>query len=603
MPGDVISQKIIHYLNTPTPSYAVLLRGEWGVGKSFYWRSFKESALPKDKRDITFSVAGLFTLEELERSLFIASIKDFGPGLLQETGTVVGRALLRLVKVEPGDIKLKADVKPGRTVICIDDIERFGGDFKVLFGFIVSLLDDAKLHVILIADEERALALEGYREYKERIISRSFDVPRAVRSFYENVINDYQDNRIRKAFHETEAYALELFEEKHVRNLRTVRAILDEMNDILSGLKWPQSKPASLSRLFSAVTFHVMAMSKNPAHALQVRHAFLQNYLGLALALNRNQKRQKLSEENDGEDAGVGDLIQKLGFELEAYQWPVSHGFAAYVSGNDYAPDDLAREFELFSNVTKEDRSLLDQFRNYRTMRDEEFQLAKTNLRNAVVGRELQSLQEIWRAYELFYHLSQQQLTAETPDQCQDLFLKAVNGYTVEDIQAGLEIWPEIRDEKQEEFIKALRKLETEVRNEERKALSHQLQRAIIEGEGEDPREVHHTPFANENPSDIYERLLAEGRPGIRRMTNFFLRRLKISNIAEYAALEAPFAINLADLLDTHTQSAQRPITLDQAALLELADVLRRFALAIKRWQTANAKNPEHPQGNSGYHE
>lgn len=116
------------------------------------------------------------TLEELERALFMASIKDLGSSLLRETGTVVGRAALRLINVDPDDIKLKADVRPGKTVVCIDDLERFGGNFRILFGFIVSLLDDANLHVVLIADEERALKhLDDYATYKERIISRSVE--------------------------------------------------------------------------------------------------------------------------------------------------------------------------------------------------------------------------------------------------------------------------------------------------------------------------------------------------------------------------------------------------------------------------------------------
>lgn len=149
---DGVASKITQYLSTPSPSYAFLLFGEWGAGKSFYWRHYRNTRFPPGRHDITFSVAGLMTLEELERALFMASIKDLGTSLLRETGTVVGRAALRLINVDPDDIKLKADVRAGKTVICIDDLERFGGNFRILFGFIVSLLDDANLHVVLIAD-------------------------------------------------------------------------------------------------------------------------------------------------------------------------------------------------------------------------------------------------------------------------------------------------------------------------------------------------------------------------------------------------------------------------------------------------------------------
>ena len=293
------------------------VHGAWA--SPFFGINLRTERCRKAKKDITFSVAGLITLEELERALFVASIQDWGPGLLQETGTVVGRALLRWVKVEPQDIKLKADVRPDHTVICIDDVERFGGDFKVLFGFIVSLLDEAHLHVVLIADEERALALPGYRDYRERIISRAFDVAPAVEDVFQGVVNGYSNDRVRAAILETKAYALSLFEQKCLTNLRTIRAILDEINAILSGMQWPQGKTASLMKLFSAITFHAMAVSKDPSNAALVNRTFLQSDLGMALVLRERKRGKGKADGKEDEPPGIHTLIQGLKFEADAH--------------------------------------------------------------------------------------------------------------------------------------------------------------------------------------------------------------------------------------------------------------------------------------------
>jgi hypothetical protein len=604
MSTEGIDQKITQYLNTPSPTYAVLLRGAWGVGKSFFWNQFKNRAMPEGKKDITFSVAGLITLEELERALFVASIQDWGPGLLQETGTVVGRALLRWVKVEPQDIKLKADVRPDHTVICIDDVERFGGDFRVLFGFIVSLLDEAHLHVVLIADEERALALPGYRDYRERIISRAFDVAPAVEDVFQGVVNGYSNERIRAAILETQAYALSLFEQKCLTNLRTIRAILDEMNAILSGMQWPQGKTASLMKLFSAITFHAMAVSKDPSNAALVNRTFLQSDLGMALVLRERKRGKGNADGKEDEPPGIHTLIQGLRFEADAHEWPVSPSFAAYVRGQTYDANSLATEFGIFGTAADADQPLRMQLRNYRSMSEEQFRDAVENLRITMEKRQFHSVHEIWELFEIWYHLSTRKLVKDTPRESRDLFLEVIGSIDpASDIQPNLEIWPESRDADQVAVIDALRSLETRIRAERQKATNKQFLNAIIEGVGEEPREVHLALFVGEDPADIFERIAAAGRPAIHRMSQFFRRRFGISNIAEFTAAEAPFACALAEIIESKQVQVGDRLTLDQAAFHELAVMLRHFSQAVGQAPSSTVENPEAPEGNANSQE
>src|SRR5690606_38329600 len=130
----------------PTPRYACLISGEWGAGKSYFWRHYAAEIQEQGFAPVTFSVAGLHSTEDLERAFFQASISDSWAGPLAETGTLLARAALRFVKIDPNDIKVKAAVLSGKTVVCIDALERFGGEFKTLFGFIVNLVDDDNLH-------------------------------------------------------------------------------------------------------------------------------------------------------------------------------------------------------------------------------------------------------------------------------------------------------------------------------------------------------------------------------------------------------------------------------------------------------------------------
>jgi len=598
MTNDGVDQKLVQYLNASTPSYAVLLRGPWGVGKSFYWRHFAQTRLPAlEKKDITFSVAGLGSLAELERAAFLASIEDLGTGLLRETGTVVGRALLRWVKVNPDDIHMKADVRSDRTVVCIDDIERFGGDFKILFGFIISLLDDAKLHVVLIADEQRALGkLGGYREYKERIVARSFNVFPQIGAFYEDVVNGYAHEKTREALLDIESHALELFGEKHLSNLRTVRSVLDEMNTLLSEMRWPDGDAASLSSLLSAVMFHALATSQSAEYSGLVGRAFLIGNLGMALIFHRKDETGSSSTEGGDELEAVASLIKSLGFEGDAYEWPVSSGFAAYVNGETFDANAIASDFMVFGKIAREDVSVLEKFQHYRRMSDVELGEATNSLWNMITDHKLDSVQQMWNSYEILDHLAAERLIDQNEKECLDKFLMLISDYDAAKLSSTeLEIWPGERNANQKTVIERLQELESQGRQIQEKASNERILRSILEGddgaakEEDGSREINSEPFGEAIPSEIYERLISSGRPGIYRMEKFFRRRLSISNIAEFTSGDGPFASALASLIDSKVPEHGR-ISLDQAALRSLSIVLKKFALVVERWKSRDEK-------------
>lgn len=590
MKTDGIVSKITHYLNTPGPSYALLLFGEWGVGKSFYWRNYRNTSFPAGKHDITFSVAGLMTLEELERALFLASVKDVGPRLLKETGTVVGRAIFRWVNIDPNDIKLKADVRPEKTVICIDDLERFGGNFQVLFGFIVSLLDDAGLHVILIADETKAMKeLKGYARYKERIIGRSLAVPPAVAAFYKDVVSGFAHMRTREALLAQQDTFVHLFEEKKLKNLRTVRAILDELNAVLSSITWPEATAPSLEAFFSAMTFVHMAHSKDAGNRDLVRQAFLQPDLSMELAIFRMEQEDK---PQDDKQRPLAQLIVEAGFENEAHGWALSHDFAAYVAGDPFEAKGIAADFRFFGREDKE-ASLLERFRDYRLMPEEQFRETLGELRSLIDQRQIKSVQEIWVAFQLLYHMSELRLSGLSAEGCVALFLKVIADYeTSLDIQAGLDVWPGPVEESAMPVIAALERLDGLVIERQLADDEGSLRDYLFTGTGDEVREISLTPLAGQNVVVLYDRLKTGGRAAARRIGKLYSRRLKISNIAQFGWREATEALALADLIESEFEGAQT-LTLDQAALHELSTVLRQYSRAVEGGRPSRDKKGE----------
>jgi hypothetical protein len=590
-----VKQKLTQYLRSAAPSSAILLRGTWGSGKSFFWDGIKERQLHKlHKKDITFSVAGLSTLEELEQAMFLASVKDLGTDTFRETGMVVGRALLRLVKVDPDDIKLKADVRPGKTVICIDDLERFGGDFKVLFGFIVSLLDAAKLHVVLISDEERAIEeLNGYEAYKEKIITATAEVRPDIEAFYVDTVKGFEHKATREALVDIQDYAVSFFKAKKLKNLRTLRGILEEMKLIMEAMNWPSGQDASLGALLSAVSFHVIAVTKSASNEALVKEVFLRGDVANIMMMSRvvNKKKAADQEEDEGAGTSVRRLIGALGFDSDVYEWHGSTAFAEYICAEGFEPDRIAQDFQVFGHVPQESQSLLERFRSYRTMDEAEFRTCVAELEGMVKAGDFENLQQMWEAHELLDHLSQQKLIATTQDVWRDTFIALADNFQVtSDTPSSFTAWPENRDPNREAVLEALKSLEQRILAEKTRVNNESVRAALIEGNADTVLEGFNVaPFADAKAPEIYARLQAAGRNGVYRMAQFFRRRLGVSNLQDFATSEVPFAKALKKLIDTNARNIA-PITLDDAAWLQLAAVLGDYVTRLS--PPLKRKNP-----------
>lgn len=580
MSRERVKEALTQYIRNPPPGYAFLLEGGWGVGKSHFWRQFRGKELGAlDRTDISFSVAGLSTLEDLENALFLASVEDLAPQMVRETASVVWKTALRFIKVDPKDIKLRADVKSGTTIVCIDDVERFAGDFKVLFGFIKGLLDDAVLHVVMIGDEKRAVAdLAGYDVYRERIVGKSITVPPDTAAVYDSVAHGYVDPRVRAALKEARDRALILFAEKLLTNLRTIRAILDEINTLLLAMNWPADKTPHLDALLSAVTFHSMAVAKDASTVDEVARVFLLSEMSLGAAMIGTDKKKPQAGEQTGQDQEKKDWrdwIRELGFSADIYEWPSSPAFSTYVSGGPLDANGIAGDFMIFGDRNP-DESLLKQLESYRTMDNAAFEAAVQGLKQQLENHEFMSLHQVWSAWTMLRHLTRERLMDWDLGACQAFFEQAIRTYDpAGPIHPAMEQFDQLIDDHDKAVWAELEEMQKKIEEADQAQVDLQQQKALVEGIGEVPRLSGAAPFAHADAQDIYDRLVKVGREGVLRVSKFYARRRQVVNIQDKVALEVPFAQALATIIEQHVPEGQ--LNLDQAIWKQLAEKLRGF--------------------------
>ncbi|TGU90073.1 hypothetical protein [Acinetobacter pittii] len=168
---------------------AIAITGSWGIGKTFFWRSFLDKQLSDErvyKKDNVFNrkyaYVSLFGLESLSdlRTQIYSSIESYHssieipkwikslPSIFKDTRiTQLGiNAPVKLV-----DSLMFAQVKDA--IICFDDFERMSNKLEVkdVMGLANYLKLEKNCQIILILDEDKNN--NKYGDYKEKLVDET----------------------------------------------------------------------------------------------------------------------------------------------------------------------------------------------------------------------------------------------------------------------------------------------------------------------------------------------------------------------------------------------------------------------------------------------
>lgn len=577
-------QQLDAYLDSPPPGYALLLAGAWGVGKSFFWNRYSNELDQNKLTPITFSASGLQTIEDLERSFFQASIVGLGGPATREAGAVIGRAILRLVKIDPDDIKFKADVTGGKTVVCIDDIERFSGDFEVLFGFIVSLIDGNALHCILIANETKAQGKPQYNEYKERIIGKTIHLEPDVRSFCESTINGFVSEVSRKQLLEHLDLIVSIAESREVRNLRTLRFLLTEANGIISSIPNVELRKNGISLLLEALSFYVIATARSADNLNLVFKVFSTSDLGIVLSMNDSKSNV---DKEETEFSLLCKLLKETKFFEASYNWPQSHAFANLVKGKFINFDELARDFEIIVEMNTGKEDSLKVVNKYRELSDIELQKHINILVDEIVNHQNTVLGRIFDIYHVLHWLAKKGLFYMSPEMWTEVTLKALSEQDIGSFSSDeVDFWMGPYDANDQLVIKSIKNISQSVKEVEKNKQSEVDRNEIISGADALPEALDRSIFSETDPNAYFAKLQVGGQRSSRRMQQFFLRRMNVSNSPDFVGDDGTFANSLAGIIESNVPF-QPPMTIASSSMRELAKTLRDFATFVDTYRSS----------------
>lgn len=282
-----IKAEILDYINQPELAGALLLTGQWGCGKSYLIKEIAKELNAGTKVAITvISLFGLDSIAAINKrvkdeytsfmlgtfgkttkkvskalanvvkdSLSVASIATNGqPGLsaaAQGLSSIMNYDVFGLVEVKN---TIGKDDKERKFVIVFDDLERNNLDKKDLLGAINEYVENKHIKVIVIADQDKIDADE-YKEYKEKIVSRTIKMSADYESLIKHIIYEY--SKASEDYHAFLSDNLELlwivFTESKSNNLRTLKAILADFKRIYDA--WIETEISTDNMKWALYTF------------------------------------------------------------------------------------------------------------------------------------------------------------------------------------------------------------------------------------------------------------------------------------------------------------------------------------------------------------
>lgn len=253
-----------------SPGFAVLLKGSWGSGKTWFIEQYQEYLDSKKIRTLYISLYGLNSTTDIDDKFFQLLHPIMSSKGMAITGKIVKGLLKGTLKIDLtsdgkddatwtiGIPDINHSFKPSDveyTILIFDDLERCKIDLGGLLGYINFFVEHNEMKVILIADEEKLFENEDYSSIKEKLIGKTLSISPSFEDVLASSINENENITIKDFLANNFDVIKDVYQKTDYKNLRTLKHILLDFRRIFQALpERVQNHPAALTDLLKALT-------------------------------------------------------------------------------------------------------------------------------------------------------------------------------------------------------------------------------------------------------------------------------------------------------------------------------------------------------------
>lgn len=225
-PNKHIREYLRYYLGlTNSPGYAVMIRGPWGIGKTFLIRKILADQFADDKSCIYVSLYGVEKPEEIDAAILATMYPILGTKVAKVTGRLLNAAS-KYFRID-GALTLNDVIDQTTTAAYVfDDIERSSMNSDAIFGYINQFVEHAGCRVILVANESELEKTEGYRAKREKLVGHTLEAKSEIKDALEAFLQDIADTEVREHLRTVQGQIADLYRQGEVNNLRVLKQTL-----------------------------------------------------------------------------------------------------------------------------------------------------------------------------------------------------------------------------------------------------------------------------------------------------------------------------------------------------------------------------------------
>lgn len=293
-----IEDFIDYYYNLDVePGYAVLIKGNWGTGKTWFIKKTL-SKYKEEKRDkyLYVSLNGMTSFDEIDDEFFKQLHPVLSSKSMNITGKIVKGLLKASLKIDLGthqsttissqipDVKIPDFLKDtSELIIIFDDLERASIPLDSLMGYINHFVEQQGRKVIIIGNEDEILSREGdlendgdnitssagkenkkstdYRRIKEKLIGKTFEVSPQFEDAYENFIQEMQSYHSKTFYTSNLDLISQIYNQSEYKNLRHLKQALWDFERLISHFEYEYLEKeellSHLLKLFLIFSFEI----------------------------------------------------------------------------------------------------------------------------------------------------------------------------------------------------------------------------------------------------------------------------------------------------------------------------------------------------------
>jgi len=316
-------ESILDYIRADYTDYAIMINGEWGSGKTYFWNNKIKNKIEslqlngKNYTTIYMSLYGISNLEEISKKIFIETTQLMDKNMKKYMASTGQQSIPEYAKTgldmanlfgvtQNGDkVDYSKFFSTQDKVLCFDDLERANVDVIDILGYINNFVEHDHIKTIIICNEKELstklkssnlemktfiatylLDKEGdlsktdkpmvekiqdkieyvfdkandYERIKEKLIGETFEYQPEFNYIINGILMRYENNpELIRFLRENTNYIISTFNKSGTRNLRILKHALNDFKKIFEMVN--KHYPNTNHRILQTMLIFTIAVS------------------------------------------------------------------------------------------------------------------------------------------------------------------------------------------------------------------------------------------------------------------------------------------------------------------------------------------------------